>query len=383
VYSHLRWDFVYQRPQHVMSRIAETRPVLFIEEPMKGARHDSWERRQVTPTLTVHRPHVASEIGGFEPKEHERFLALLEQLAAREGVGGHTAWLYTPLAFRAAHSLAPEVLVYDCMDELANFRHAPIEIGEMEHALLRHADVVFTGGPSLYRAKRGRHPNVHCFPSSVDVDHFRRGRPGHPTAPEIAALPRPRLGFFGVIDERFDPTLIDALAQAHPEWQIVLVGPVVKIDPETLPRYENVHYLGSRTYEELPELMAGWDVCLLPFALNDATRFISPTKTLEYMAAEHPIVSTPIRDVAGPYADIVYLGEGPEEFVKACERALAAPSSERTARRERARAVLARTSWDRTVRLMTDALRQAEGRFAHNGRLVEVGAGAPAEASWL
>jgi UDP-galactopyranose mutase len=387
VYSHLRWDFVYQRPQHVMTRLAQTRPILFIEEPLSGATTDGWERREITRGLTVHRPHVATVRSGFDPREHERFLALLEQLAAHEGIGRHTAWLYTPLAFPAAHALAPEVIVYDCMDELANFKHAPIELAEMEHMLLRHADVVFTGGPSLYRSKRGRHSNVHCFPSSVDLDHFKKGRSGQPVALEENALPKPRFGFFGVIDERFDSALIDAMAKAHPEWSIVLVGPVVKIDAEELPKHPNVHYLGSREYDELPSHLAGWDVCLLPFAMNDATRYISPTKTLEYMAADKPIVSSPIRDVAGPYGDIAYLGDGPAEFVKACERALAASPAERSARRERARDVLAHTSWDRTARGMCDALSRAESRFAHLGRMPELaispGLVAPGEPSWL
>ena len=170
VYSHLRWDSTNQRPQHVMSRLAKTRPVLFIEEPLNGATTDGWERREVSRGLTVHRPHVVAVRTGFYPDEQERFLALLEQLAAHEGIGQHTAWLSTPLAYPAAHALAPEVVVYDCMDDLANFRHAPIEIAELEHHLLRQADVVFTGGSSLYRAKRGRNPNVHCLPSSVDMD---------------------------------------------------------------------------------------------------------------------------------------------------------------------------------------------------------------------
>jgi UDP-galactopyranose mutase len=228
---------------------------------------------------------------------------------------------------------------------------------------------------------------VHCFPSSVDVAHFREGRAGKRVAPEEAALPRPRLGFFGVIDERFDTSLIDALASEHPEWQIVLVGPVVKVDPADLPRHPNVHYLGARPYAELPSHLAGWDVSLLPFALNEATRYISPTKTLEYMAAEHPIVSTSIRDVAGPYGDVVYLGDGPKEFVKACERALAAPAAERNARRAAMREILAGTSWDRTVRGMCEAMNEAESRFAHQGRalerLVEPAAAGVEARSWL
>jgi glycosyltransferase involved in cell wall biosynthesis len=222
---------------------------------------------------------------------------------------------------------------------------------------------MFTGGPSLFRAKQARHPNVHCFPSSVDAAHFRVGgtgeRPPVPEAEDQAGLPHPRLGFYGVIDERLDLPLLDFIAAAHPEWQIVLVGPVVKIDPATLPRRENIHYYGQRSYDDLPRYLAGWDVCLLPFARNDATRFISPTKTLEYMAAELPIVSTPITDVVEPYGDIVYAGDTPEAFQAACEAALAATPQERSRRATQMRRVLAGTSWDVTVSAMEKLLAAA------------------------
>jgi UDP-galactopyranose mutase len=367
----LRWDFVYQRPQHIMTRLARQRPVLFIEEPEGGASEDGWETHDVRRGLTVHRPRLRGKVFGFERRVHERLVHLLEELVMCEGVARHTAWLYTPLALPVARAIAPEVLVYDCMDELANFRFAPPELSVLENELLHHADVVFTGGPSLYRAKQARHPNVHCFPSSVDVTHFRGGRAGQPIASDLEKLPCPRLGFFGVIDERFDASLIDALARAHPDWQIVLVGPVIKIDRSELPNHPNVHYLGARSYDELPSYLAGWDVCLLPFALNAATRFISPTKTLEYMAAEHPIVSTSIRDVVDPYGDLVYVGDGAEEFVAACERALSASQADMAQRCARMKEVLARTSWDETVRGMVAALNVAEARYAHNGRIIE------------
>jgi glycosyltransferase involved in cell wall biosynthesis len=233
-----------------------------------------------------------------------------------------------------------------------------------EAALLECADVMFTGGPSLYRAKQARHPNVHCFPSSVDAAHFRQAREGMAEAEDQASIPHPRLGFYGVIDERLDLRLLDAVAEARPDWHIVLVGPVVKIDPASLPRRPNIHYFGQRSYDDLPRYLAGWDVCLLPFARNDATRFISPTKTLEYMAAELPIVSTPITDVAEPYGNIVYLGSTPEEFLAGCEAALAAGPEERASRCDRMRRILAGTSWDVTVAAMEKLLAAAVTRQA-------------------
>ncbi|HEX6106913.1 MAG TPA: glycosyltransferase [Gemmatimonadales bacterium] len=368
VLSHLRWDFVYQRPQHLLSRLAGRRPVLFVEEP----EHDGtlgnprWERIRPEGNVTVYRPRTPSPAPGFHPEQLDLMGALmpelLEELGGREAV----AWLYTPMALPLLDPLAPAVVVYDCMDELSLFRGAPPELVTRESELLARADIVFTGGPSLYRAKRDRHPNIHCFPSSVDGAHFGRARSRRPRGVRLAeptdqaSLPHPRLGFYGVLDERLDLDLIAALAQAHPEWQIVLVGPVVKIDPAVLPRHPNVHYLGQRSYGELPAYLGGWDLCLLPFALNEATRFISPTKTLEYMAAERPIVSTPITDVAEPYADIVRLADGPAAFVAACEAALEESGQEWTRRVGRMREVLARTSWDATAaameRLVIDAL---------------------------
>jgi UDP-galactopyranose mutase len=352
-FSHLRWNFVYQRPQHLLSRLAAKHPVVFVEEPeFDSAGPPRWDRSEPHPNLIVYRPRTHLQTPGF----HGDQLPVLEPMMAelREELGDTNllAWLYTPMALPLALSLDPDAAVYDCMDELSLFLGAPPALLSLESQLMEYADVVFTGGPSLFRAKQSRHPNVHCFPSSVDATHFRLRKPdGHHVseAEDQAELPHPRLGFYGVIDERLDLEILERLAAAHPEWQIVLVGPVVKIDPASLPRRANLHYFGQRSYDELPRYLAGWDVCLLPFAKNDATRFISPTKTLEYMAAELPIVSTPIRDVAEPYGNIVYLGEKPEEFVAACEKALAASPEERAARVQQMRQVLAGTSWEETA----------------------------------
>ena len=350
VFGHLRWDFVYQRPQHVLSRLAVHRRVVYVEEP----EHDPtgparFALSRPAPGVLVCRPLLPTPAAGFDAAALAALRPLLLELVEREGLDEVVAWLYTPMALPLARALEPIVLVYDCMDELSLFLGAPPEMLPREAELMRTADVVFTGGTSLYRAKRDRHPNVHCFPSSVDAAHFRHPRP---EPADQAVLPRPRLGFYGVIDERMDLPILDALARTHPEWQIVLVGPVVKIDPAVLPRHPNLHYLGQRSYDALPAYIGGWDVCLLPFALNDATRFISPTKTLEYMAAERPIVSTPITDVAEPYGGIVHLAETPERFVRACEAALEAGPAERAARGARMRAVLAHTSWDATAAAM-------------------------------
>jgi len=362
-FSHLRWNFVYQRPQHLLSRLAARHPVVFIEEPEFDEHGPPrWEKSTPQPNVTVYRPRTPVREPGFHADQFPVLRPLIAELGADLGDSNVLAWLYTPMALPLAQALDPDAVVYDCMDELSLFLGAPPELLSHEAALLDYADVMFTGGPSLFRAKQSRHPNVHCFPSSVDAAHFRlsdgTGRRVS-EAEDQAELPHPRLGFYGVIDERLDLDIVDRLAQAHPDWQIVLVGPIVKIDTALLSRRPNIHYLGQRTYDELPRYLAGWDVCLLPFARNDATRFISPTKTLEYMAAELPIVSTPITDVAEPYGHIVYLGGTPDEFLVACEGALASSRQERASRAALMRKVLAGTSWDVTVAAMDKLLDQA------------------------
>jgi UDP-galactopyranose mutase len=364
VYSHLRWDSVYQRPQHLVSRLSRRRLVLFVEEPIAAEPGvpDSWDVQFATPRLRICRPVLTSDGSNGFGGDFERLAKMMTLLLRWQEVGDHTAWLYTPMAWPLARSLAPELVVYDCMDELSAFLGAPAAMREREAELLRSADVVFTGGASLYRAKRSQHPRVRCFPSSVDARHFRPAREALALPPDLRAIPGPRLGYYGVLDERLDLDLLAALADARPEWNTVLIGPICKIDPASLPERPNLHYLGQRAYEDLPGYLAGFDACLLPFARNEATRFISPTKTLEYMAAEKPIVSTPIPDVADAYADVVYLADGPAEFVAACERALAAGPAERERRAEAMRRVLQRTSWATTVEAMRRELRLAARR---------------------
>ena len=359
-FSHLRWNSVFQRPHHVMTRLAARRDILFVEEPITNGRDAGLEIIRVAPRIRVVQPHLPVDGPGFGPRQQRVLEIELRQLLAREGWTDFAAWLYTPMATRVANALQPRAIIYDCMDELSSFQNAPQELIDLERELFASADAVFTGGPSLYKAKKDRHPFVHCFPSSVDTAHFASAN-GIPDARDQARLPRPRLGFYGVIDERMDLDIIRTIAAERPKWQIVLVGPVVKIERSSLPWGANLRYMGQRPYHDLPSFLAGWDVCLMPFALNDATRHISPTKVLEYMAADRPIVSTSIADVAVPYGDIVHLGDGPRGFLEACERALEESEESRAARRMRARKVLQRTSWDQTVERMDTILSRMAG----------------------
>ncbi|MEH6437670.1 FAD-dependent oxidoreductase [Massilia sp. DD77] len=354
VFCHLRWDFVFQRPQHLMTRLAEHYNILFVEEPVYSEGQAHLQKTAVAPNVTVCRPHTAIHAPGFHDDQIPTLQALLADLVP-DGEQP-VVWFYTPMALPLLQGLHPSKVIYDCMDELAAFKNAPKQLLQRESALLNIADLVFTGGPSLYQSKRDRHANAHCFSSSVDAKHFRQAQDRDISHPDQAHIPHPRLGFYGVIDERFDTELVRAMAAAHPEWQIVLVGPVVKIDPAHLPQAANIHYMGQRNYPDLPKFLAGWDLCLLPFALNESTKFISPTKVLEYMAAELPSVSTPITDVKVPYGDVVAIAEGAGNYIAACERMLAMTEGDKLKMAKRMREVVAGTSWDRTAGRMHELI---------------------------
>lgn len=281
--THLRWDFVFQRPQHLMGQAARDRRVYYVEPPIFGEWESSLAIRPTEHGVMVIVPHLPEGLDAAASQA--RTAAMLSELALSEVWRDYTLWVYTPMDMPLVISLDPDLVIYDCMDELANFRFAPPELRPREQQLLARADLVFTGGHRLWEAKREQHPHAHPFPSSVDKAHFARARREMPDPTDQAELNRPRLGFYGVIDERFDTGLIAELARRRPEWQFVLLGPVVQIEESDLPRAANLHYLGMKSYAELPQYLAHWDVALLPFARNEATEFISPTKTPEYLAA--------------------------------------------------------------------------------------------------
>jgi UDP-galactopyranose mutase len=250
------------------------------------------------------------------------------------------------------------------MDELSKFRFAPEKLIELEQELIDRADIVFTGGSSLYEAKKDRHPRVHCFPSSVDRAHFTKARAKAPFDPaDQEELPHPRLGFYGVIDERFDTELLARVAEMRPDWQFVMVGPVVKISEDELPNRPNIHYLGAKSYAELPSYLSGWDVALMPFAMNESTQFISPTKTPEYLAGGKPVVSTPIRDVVRHYGQLtgVRIAATPQEFVAACEEALELSGSRDSGWLAEADLMLSASSWDTTQARMAGLIAELMG----------------------
>src|SRR5688572_15226360 len=352
--SHLRWNFVFQRPQHLMSRYALSRRVYFVEEPIF---HDHLTAATVSMEphghLLVVTPQLPSSFSSTQILAAQR--SLLSQLIAAEQIQHYVLWYYTPQALRFSDHLKPDAVVYDCMDELSAFKNADPALPRLERDLMRRADLVFTGGHSLFEAKQHQHHNIHALPSSVDVDHFAAARRWQDDPRDQAAIPHPRLGFFGVLDERLDIPLLAGVAQARPDWQIVMIGPVVKIDPADLPQLPNIHYLGPKQYKELPGYIAGWDVALLLFARNDATKYISPTKTPEYLAAGKPVVSTSIRDVVTTYGEcgLVRIADKVDEVLLAVEKSLRDDPSERLPRVD---ALLRQQSWDKTWEKMQAVL---------------------------
>jgi UDP-galactopyranose mutase len=348
-FSHLRWHFVTQRPQHLLTRCARDRRVFFWEEPY----WDADDHGDGTPTLEairegerlwVLRPHLP-RAGDADAM----LRTLLSKFLAEQKIERYVRWYYTPMMLGFTDELEAEATVYDCMDELSGFLGAPPELRKREQMLFREADVVFTGGMSLYEAKRKQHENVHAFPSSIDVPHFASVAQVTEEPADQVSIPHPRAGFFGVLDERFDSELMRAVAKLRPEMHFVFLGPVVKIDPASLPQGDNLHYLGGKSYQDLPQYLAGWDVAMLPFALNESTRFISPTKTPEYLAAGKPVVSTPIHDVVSGYgkAGLVSIAGTREEFAEALDRALL-PQATSESWRSAVKQKLATGSWDRT-----------------------------------
>lgn len=315
-FSHLRWDFVFQRPQHLLTRLSGQYRVFYVEEPVYNAQENRNEIHYRNNNVAVVVPHVTHAPGSENVHQLQR--QLLDELWRDFTIRDFVFWYYTPMALPFTRHMYPKVTVYDCMDELANFKFAPPELTRLESELFGRADVVFTGGHSLYRAKQNKHHNIHPFPSSIDKEHFSRARQAMNDPQDQADIPFPRVGFFGVIDERFDIELVEGAAKARPDLQFVLIGPVVKIDPGTLPKLNNIHYLGPKNYTDLPEYLSGWQVAMIPFALNESTRFISPTKTPEYLAAGIPVVSTAIEDVVRPYGEnqLVRIARSADEFVK-------------------------------------------------------------------
>jgi len=363
-FSHLRWNFVYQRPQHLLSRAAKERRVFVVEEPVfdKGSMH--LEVRESAEGVWVVVPHLPDGLRS-EVATDAVLREMIDRLFVESNIANYVLWYYTPMALSFTEHLRPIATVYDCMDELSAFKGASPALSRLERRLFEQADLVFTGGQSLYEVKRSQHRSVFAFPSSIDRAHFAKARTALIEPEDQQTIPKPRLGFFGVIDERFDAALLAAAATARPNWQFVMIGPVVKIGEDTLPRRSNIHYLGGKDYKELPSYLAGWDVALLLFGRNEATRFISPTKTPEYLSAGKPVISTSITDVVQPYGvqKLVEIADTPDDLIAAAEMILGQKEEERAEWLTHVDAFLANTSWDDTWSRMSKLIDQV---ITHN-----------------
>ena len=340
-FSHLRWNFVYQRPQHLMSRLAKTNRVFFVEEPQfdEGIYYDVVQQSE---NLWVIVPHLSRTMDEPSVIAHQKEFLL--RLLTNMDIKNYATWYYTPMALLISDHLKPLITIYDCMDELSAFKFAPHALKELEYQLLQNAHVVFTGGQSLYEAKKNQHHNIYAFPSSIDFDHFFRARKLISDPADQAEIPHPRFGFYGVIDERMDLRLLADVARAKSDWHLILIGPVVKIHESDLPRYDNIHYLGKKEYSDLPAYLSGWDVAIMPFALNESTRYISPTKTPEYLAAGKPVISTPILDVVKQYNTVVHFANNADDFIRIVEEEIENSPSWLAKVDE----ILSGNSWDKT-----------------------------------
>ncbi len=342
VFCHLRWEFVYQRPQHIISRLAKSLKILLIEEPIpfEPGDENTGNLIRIHSNLHVLQPRTTS-IGAIKN--------ILPQFVKNRDIS--VGWFYSPSFVCVLPEFNFGTIVYDCMDELTLFKGAPAQLIEQEKFLLAYADIVFTGGKSLYESKAKLHDNVHCFPSSVDQEHFAKALNGVAIPEDIASIPSPIVGYFGVIDERIDLELLDETAKLNPKVSFVMIGPLAKIGDEDLPRRSNIHYLGMKSYEVLPNYLKAFSIAMMPFALNDATKFISPTKTLEYIAAGKPVISTAVKDVVRDYSHCVPIVSSATEFTKAIDDILT--NTDSVSLEADYREILNRTSWNSTVNQMS------------------------------
>lgn len=372
-FSHLRWHFVYQRPQHLLTRATRDYDVAYFEEPVREAIRAPNLRREFSPGgVVILTPVIPDFYSEAQTSTAQRLL--LDSFLSAEQAATVVFWYYTPAALSFSANTRRDVTIYDCMDELSAFKMAHPSLAVFERNLLNEADVVFTGGRSLYEAKKRLHSNIHPFPSSIDADHFGKARGLKECPADVAHIRGPRLGFFGVIDERMDLDLVDTMARAKPDWNFVMIGPVVKIDPDTLPRHNNIHWIGGRDYRVLPHYIASWDIGFMPFALNEATQFISPTKTPEYLAAGCPVVCTPIADVVNPYGTLglVEIASTADEAIASVERLLTA---DKTFWIKAVDAHLNGNSWDRTWERMQNHIAAClDQREISNSSHIEIGA---------
>lgn len=370
VFSHLRWEFVRQRPQHILSRMAKNVNIFFIEEPVAFSEGEEGSLHSFLPeeNITVIQPRLPWN--GFM----DALIPLLQTSISKSGIHDPVLWFYSAAFVDAIDHIGHSLVIYDCMDELTAFQGASADLQAREKKLLEEADIVFTGGKSLYNSKKNFHKNIYCFPSAVDREHFEKALLDETLVPpDIRHVSSPIVLYYGVIDERMDLQLLKEISALMPEVSFVMIGPVVKIDTSSLPKSSNLHYLGNKSYEELPGYLKACNIAMMPFALNKATEFISPTKTLEYLAALKPVISTPVYDVVTDYSEVVAIVRNAEEFKKAVNYYLNENNIYAREREITQSQVVLHHSWDATVMAMQDIIEKSAEARLHKSQALTAG----------
>jgi hypothetical protein len=353
VFASGRWRFDWQRTQQLMTRLARHYRVFHVEEPVATHQDAYLECTEVAQGVEVLVAHTPCDSAGFHEDQFPVMARLLAGFMRERGIASPLAWTDTPAALPLLELLRPRGLVYDCHEGMAP--DADDALPRLEARLLELADVVVAGGPSLYQSLRGRHANVHCIANAVDGAHFAPPRPADKSIEAVsaraihAAIPNPRLGFFGVIDERVDLALLARVADLRPDWQFIMAGPLRGVAPESLPRRGNLLWLGAQTYAILPHLQAHWDVCLLPLRCDTTARHATPIEALEYLAGQKSVVSTPVPDIEHLHGHIVRLADGAHAFVQACRAAMCERGPLRRQRRLDALIAVHSCSWERAA----------------------------------
>lgn len=364
VLSPSRWDFMFRRTQQLMSRLAGRWQVLFVEEPRRS-RNAAWLDEQAQGEhLSVLVPHLPANLSPHLPPSldatHDEPRRMLAAYLRQRDLRVDVAWVSSPASLPLLDSLDARCVVYDCHASST----AP-RLRREQALLLERSTLVFANGPSLYESLREQHPRVMCLPDAVAAAHFAPDaqRPHSVQAMHAGSLQRhlsaPRLGWFGVIDRRLDLDLLAQIADAHPQWSLVMVGPVVGLDASRLPQRANIHWLGVQPYSVLPHLLEGWDLCLLPFVIGAATRQLCPAQALEYMAGGKPVLCTPLHDVAWMFSDSVAIAERGPPFIAACEALLAESPAQRAQRALQMMATVSASSWDRSAQAVHEMLHTA------------------------
>jgi len=339
-FSHLTWDRnLFQRPQQLMLRFSKRFNVLYVSGySCRQFFIDLFRRKKthsyhVTDNLAVYSPFALPPIKKYSSITIRLNKILLSFLVKRRlkklKFKDPILWIYHPRYIDAIGKFKEELIIYDCMDDftslLSDYEDRERNIKD-ERALLKKADMVFAGGYSIAELKRDSREHIHVFPSAVEIYHFKKARSDNLEMPDdITDIPHPILGYWGAIDERVDHELLKRLAMKHPEWSIVLLGPIVRHkagDLSYLKEIKNIFWLGPKDYSLLPNYAKAFDVCLIPFVLSREGKFLSPTKTLEYLATGKPVVSTPITDVVRFYDGVVGIADGPDEFGMAVRRCM-------------------------------------------------------------